>query len=400
MEDTTFSRRLHQILSEASMNFTVNLGNQIHAASKEDLLETSTVENHVFSPFNLQSALGMLLLGAAGETWKQIWINVFPGIGKISNHDTLFPGKYAHEGLQAITKKLTSGKNSTFRVGSRLYIQHDYTLLDPFVDNTEKCYSANATNVDFSSSESTRTEINNWVKEITMDTIPEIIQRGSLSQATRMVLVNAIYFYGTWKIPFMKDHTQKGPFRIPPNQVEVEVDMMQQTDSFLTCQPKGINARVLQMKYTDDKLSMVFILPDRDGGMLEVETAMQNFNLTDCLMSGSVNEIMVKIPKFEIKTRYDMKKVLTEMGMEDMFTSAADFSRISTEPVLVSEVIHEAFIKVDEEGSEASAATAIVLNRMNMPSGEFYCDHPFMFMIVENDFGTVLFTGKVSNPTI
>ena len=394
------------------MEFSLNLGNEII----KDTQKNMTGRNYVHSPFSLQSAIGMLLLGTKGETWNQIWSNVFPKIRYYDANpldDALLPeaknpGKYAHESLLSLTNSVVSNNNGLiFTVANRLYIQEELPILATYKKNTDSCYSASAENVDFELPE-TRNKINTWVMNKTKDKIEDLLPEDSLSEVTMAVLVNAIYFYGSWKYPFIRTNTTKEDFKIPEGYMKatassLQVDMMKQFGNFSTCYPRDIEARVLQMSYRGDTLSMLFILPEKVDGINDVTRNMTNFNFTECIKLKTPRPLDVEIPRFEITIDYQMKGILTGLGLKDMFDEdKADLTGISNSllhPLYVEEVYHKAFITVDEEGSEAAAATTIVINTHSAPPPAFICDHPFLFMIVENNYGTVLFMGRVFNPT-
>ena len=255
-----------------------------------------------------------------------------------------------------------------------------------------------------------RKEINDWVKEKTMGKIKDLIPSGSFNSETSLVLVNAIYFYGKWKSAFKASSTMKMAFVIPNTNSSdsehsryVDVDMMRQVAEFEHCRPKNIEAQVLKMPYEGGNLSMLLILPNKLDGLIAVVKNMSKFNYDDCFIQKSMkHKIDLEIPKFTIKAEYNMKEVLKSLGATYMFDKEnANFSGIAND-LWVEEVFHEAFIKVNEEGSEAAAATGVHGNvhpSMPLPPPiPFHCDRPFMFLIVENNYGTVLFYGTVSNP--
>ena len=385
-------------LAESTLKFTNNLKN----VSFKVLGENAGFKNTFGSPFSLQSALGLLLLGSKGKTKEQIFANVFPSFqGK--------PGAEAHRSILHLRKYISmpsnADNNSEFNIANRVYVQKEFKILPEFKEDTESCYLADAANVDFKQNpEKARLKINHWVKDQTREKIDELLPSGSLDPRTRVVLVNAIYFHGSWKYQFDTTNTKKANFIIlgensNATQSTVLVDMMNQTGNFTVCEPDGIDANVLQMNYTGDKLSMIIVLPHKSDGLPDVQNSMGRFNYNQCIKGQPVVETPILIPKFEIKSEYKMKDILSEIGIKDVFDeNASDLSGISKNASLyVDEVYHEAYIKVNEEGTEASAATGIVI-RVKSGLNEFYCTHPFMFMIVENKFGTILFEGNVMDP--
>ena len=396
-------REIEEELSDSSWKFTHDLTLAISTISDSSKL----CKNKVISTYSLQSAIGILLLGSKGETREQILDNVFPSFpGTGSNKRNIHP----HNAQQLLAARIDAGlmgKDNQFNVANRLYIQKKYEIISQFKNDTGSCYAANATNVDFSVP-NTRDEINEWVKEKTNDKITELLPGGSLGDDTRAVLVNALHFLGSWEYTFSANLTKKANFTLPNYCAEgnssknesshVEVDMISQYGNFTTCKPEGIDARVLQINYSGNELSMVIILPNNENGLIDVEMKMHTFDYQACMKGKMTEELRIYIPKFEIESDFELKKPLSEMGIKEVFNEEADLSGISLEkPLFLDEIYHSAFIKVSEEGTEAAAATGIVLNTKSRPK-TFRCDHPFYFMIVENEFGTVLFDGTVINP--
>ena len=400
-------REIEQELSVSSWKFSHDLTLAISTISDSSKL----CKNKVISTYSLQSAIGILLLGSKGVTREQILDNVFQSFADTGSNQRNI---HLHNALMFLTERLDKGlmgKENQFNVANRLYIQKKYEIISQFQNDTSNCYAANATNVDFSKP-STRDEINDWVKEKTNEKITELLPDGSLGDDTRAVLVNALHFLGSWEYTFSANLTKKANFTLPNYCAEgnssknesshVEVDMMSQYGNFTTCKPEGIDARVLQMKYSGNELSMVIILPNKDNGLIDVEMKMHTFDYQACMKGKMIEELRIYIPKFEIESDFELRKPLTEMGIKEVFNEEADLSGISLErPLFVDEIYHSAFIKVSEEGTEAGAATGIVVNTKSRPTYEtFRCDHPFYFMIVENEFGTVLFDGTVINPAL
>ena len=395
-------------LAESTVTFTNNLND---AALKVFGEKAEKRLNLFSSPFSLQSALGMLSLGSKGKTREQILRNLFPSFQQEEDPSDpeVIPEEDAHRSILHLTNRIFMQSNTVkFNIANRVYLENDFNILSEFKDDTAMCYLAEAANVDFKQNpEKTRIEINDWVKNQTMDKIDKLLPKGSLTSNTRFVLVNAIYFFGTWKYQFDTRNTTKVGFTIlgessNASPSTVEVDMMSQTGNFTYCEPRGIDAKVLQMNYAGDKLSMIIVLPDKSDGVHEVHENMGEFNYSECIKGFRgmrVTEIPIQIPKFEIKSEYKMKEVLSEMGIKDVFNEKSNLSGISKGTSLaVDEVYHQAYIKVNEEGTEAAAATAVGGVVMSAKP-KFFCTHPFMFMIVENKFGTILFEGKVMDPT-
>ena len=358
------------------------------------------VRNQFCAPFSLQTAIGMLLLGSKGITRSQIRNLTFSGF---NSSKLVAP----HRSLLYLTKEVSKPYKAgtdydTMNVANRIYIQNGLGVDQKFVYETERCYASDAGDIDFGKSDEARNTINSWAEEKTMGKIEELLPKGSISPNTKLVMVNAIYFYGSWKHQFNASLTKKRDFHIMSNGTKektVKVDMMSQWGNFKFCRLDGINAEILKLDYTEERLSMLIILPDKKDGLSEVFT--EKFDYKKCFEKNLTRHAKIFIPKFEIKVDYPMKKILSEAGMKDVFVqSKADLSGIAKDGQLfVDEIYHQTFISVNEKGTEAAAATGTVMLTKSRPK-TFECDHPFLFRIVENQFGNVLFEGSVSNPRV
>jgi len=371
--------------------------------------------NQFWSPFNAMSSIGMLLLGSEGTTKSQIQEIAFSAW--IPNDKSL---KESQESLLQLTEEISKPYktgNDTISVAYRLYIQNNFKVAPKFVEKTKKYYNADAKNIDFKRSEETRNTINRWVEEKTKNKIKNLLPKDSLTSDTRLVSINAIYFLGTWKYQFNSSLTKKRNFYIPktwdnantnftqPNRPTkpktIKVDMMYAESKFEFCRLDGVKAEMLKLDYADERLSMFIILPDEVDGAPRVLKNYSDFNHENCKEQLRPIEAEILIPKFEIEAEYKMKRTVTKMGMNDLFTpNKANLSGISKQGQLyVDEIYHKAFIKVDEDGTEAAAASGAVIN-MESLGKYFNANHPFLFKIVENKFGNVVFEGYLVNPSI
>ena len=371
--------------------------------------------NQFWSPFNAMSSIGMLLLGSEGTTKSQIQEIAFSAW--IPNDKSL---KESQQSLLQLTEEISKPYktgNDTISVARRLYIQNNFKVAPKFIEKTKKYYNSDAKNIDFKRSEETRNTINRWVEEKTKNKIKDLLPKDSLTSDTRLVLINAIYFLGTWKYQFNSSLTKKRDFYIPktwnngktnftqPNKSTkpkiVKVDMMYGDSTFKFCRLDGVKAEMLKLDYADERLSMFIILPDEVDGAPMVLKNYSDFNHENCKEQLRPTVAKILIPKFEIETEYKMKRTVTEMGMNNLFTpKKANLSGISKQGQLhVDEVYHKAFIKVDEDGTEAAAASGSVIN-MESSGKYFNANRPFLFKIVEKKFGNVVFEGFVADPSI
>ncbi|MCK4339529.1 MAG: serpin family protein, partial [Candidatus Cloacimonetes bacterium] len=247
--------------------------------------------------------------------------------------------------------------------------------------------------------EDARNQINEWVEQKTKDKIKELIKPGILDPLTRLVLVNAIYFKGKWEKEFEKKLTKDTPFWLTPED-SIHCPMMQQKGSFNYCENDSL--QILELPYLGDDLSMIVLLPREVDGLKKLENCLTIDNLNKW-MNVSYQEIKVYLPKFKITSGFSLGKTLYDMGMTDAFIPyKADFSGMNgSKELFISKVIHKAFVDVNEEGTEAAAATAVVMLKAVAPKQPivFRADHPFVFLIRDNHSGSVLFLGRMVDPT-
>jgi serpin B len=244
------------------------------------------------------------------------------------------------------------------------------------------------------------------VEEQTNDKIKDLIPQGTIDALTRLVLTNAIYFKGKWALQFDAKNTKKDDFKVSPGET-VKVDMMEQTGKdakFNYAETENLQA--LEMPYKGNELSMLVLLPKEDS-IKPLEESLSVEKIGELRKQLVEQRIDVYFPKFTFETKYFMVPALTEMGMPTAFspptpTGGADFTGMTAKKELfITNVIHQAFVKVDEEGTEAAAATAVIVGvtSMPLPPKEFRADHPFIFIIQEKKTGSILFIGKVADPT-
>ena len=354
-------------------------------------------KNIFFSPYSISSALAITYEGARGTPADEIG-----SVLHLPQNETLRRTGFA--GLDAI---LNNGdENYTLRTANALWAEETYPFLPGYVDTAARWYSANVTNLDFiTDSEASRQTINRWVEEKTEDKIRDLLPAGSIDPMTRLVITNAIYFKGTWVKQFDPDETTEEEFRISSDEA-VQVPMMHRPDDdaiYGYVEPETL--QVLRMPYAHadgTELSMLVLLP-REDNLTAVEEALDPETLSGIRDSMIDQRVRVVFPKFTLETTYSLPRLLAAMGMPTAFTDAADFSGMDgTEDLLISDVVHKAFVDVNEEGTEAAAATGVVMNVASAPMEDrtpvFRADHPFVFLIVEEDSGTILFAGRVVNP--
>jgi serpin B len=351
--------------------------------------------NLFFSPYSISTALAMTYAGARGETEQQMAAVLHFTLEQESLHPA-FSSLTDH--FQGIQKKGEVALN----IANALWIQEDFELLKPFLKITEKYYGASPFQVNFKEAyERVRIEINGWVEKQTKDKIKDLLPPGILSELTRLVLTNAIYFKGNWALQFEKELTQDEPFWMTPDK-EIMTSMMHQKASFNYGETDTL--QILEMPYAGEDLSMIILLSKEKNGLPDFERRLNIENMMTWTSQASYQEVDVYVPKFKITSQFTLSATLQAMGMTDAFSGNADFSGMEPSKQLsITEVIHKAFVEVNEEGTEAAAATGVVVEltsvREPQPVPVFKADHPFVFFIRDNHSKSMLFLGRVVNPS-
>lgn len=353
--------------------------------------------NLFFSPYSIESALAMTYGGARGKTADQM--------AKVLRFDV--EAAKLHPAFGALAEKLNTsgqvGKERVFDlvVANALWGQKGYPFQQPFQELVKANYGAGLNDVDFvQATEEARKTINQWVEKQTKDKIKDLLAPGVLTPDTRLVLTNAIYFKSKWEKQFRKEQTKDLPFHLSAEK-SVDVPMMNQTQTTGFAEVDG--CQVVEMPYSSRRLSMLVVLPTKVDGLAEVEKAITPEKLAQWQAAFRRAAVDLSLPKFHIEAQFSLAPVLGGMGMPDAFSGAADFSGIATlEKLSISAVIHKAYVDVDEQGTEAAAATAVIMGRtaaMQPPEKvTFKADHPFLFVIRHNESGAILFIGRVANP--
>ncbi len=348
--------------------------------------------NLFFSPYSISSAFAMTLEGAKGQTADEInTVFHFP------EYDIIRPNYAAI--YNDINREVSDYE---LRTGNALWVQEDYPFLKDYMETVEKYYGGKAANLDFfKEAEKSRQTINSFIEEQTNHKIRDLIPPGTLDQETAMVLTNAIYFKGSWVWQFDKSKTTESRFKVTPTSTVKAPMMILDNDKTDFSYADLGHLQILELPYRGDDISMLIILPNETLG--DVEPLLNAESLEEWKSEMEMTKLdAIYMPRFEFETKYFMVDTLTSMGMQAPFNlPGADFSGMDgTENLFISDVIHQAYIKVDEEGTEAAAATALVMLSKGMPRNVFRADHPFVFIIQEKDTGNILFMGRVVNPNL
>jgi serpin B len=352
--------------------------------------------NLFLSPYSISSALAMTYAGARGQTADEMAATLkFPA-------DWLAQADRIHAAFARLNADLNAeGKPYELTVANRLWGQTGYGFLPTFLGLLGKHYGAGLEEVDFArNTEGARKTINTWVEKQTRDKIKDLIPPGGVQPLTRLVLTNAIYFNGTWMHQFEKKRTKDAPFTLGPFRT-ITVPTMNQTEHFRHADCGTF--QMLEMPYKGNELAMAVLLPKQADGLPALEGRLSAAMLAERLRSLKHENVRLYLPRFTMTWRVLLAGVLKTMGMPLAFNaSKADFTAMNggVEPLWIDEVIHKAFVDVNEEGTEAAAATAVVMVGAGRPREPviFRADHPFLFLIRDTRSGAVLFMGRVVNP--
>ena len=395
-EDNLTVAVTHPISDEQAVTELVRGNNEFALDLYEEVCKVQESDNIFFSPYSISSALGMTCDGARGQTAVDMALVLRFTI----------PAEAVNRAFRSLTETLSSGDLSgaesgdpfTLSISNGLWVQNGFNLLDEYVAEVTRYYSAAVRNLDFINDlEGSRETINEWVAESTLNKILDLIPPGVLKEDTRVVLTNAVYFKASWRNQFDEYFTEDAPFFLTGGST-IEVPMMNQTDYFNFISTEGCSA--IELDYAAGNASMLVLLPDGD-----IQEFQQDFDadmLETIRRRLSSCNVSLSMPKFEFSRSMQLSQILKTLGMESAFGSDADFSGFTGSPDLfISEVLHKAFVKVDEEGTEAAAATAVVMGLTAMPAQpvEMNINRPFMFFILDRKTGSIVFMGRVMDPT-
>jgi len=357
--------------------------------------------NFLYSPYSISLALAMTYAGARGETENQM----------AQTLQFTLPRELLHSAFNRLDLILASRsapdeweetEGFKLNIANSIWGQNGYKFKPEFLDILANNYGAGIRLTDFATApDEARVTINKWVEEQTEDRIKDLLAPGTVDVLTRMILVNAIYFNAAWAFPFEEDYTEDD-FFYPLDDDPVEVPMMYQTERFKINIEDGCSS--IQLPYERRELGMVIMMPD-EGRFEEFEDSLDVEKVQDILNGLSSWEVRLTMPKFTYESGFNLKDALSAMGMPAAFEPYnADFSGMDgMRDLYISDVIHKAFIKVDEEGTEAAAATAVMMEMTSAEMDEpepilLSIDRPFIYLIRDIRTGSILFVGRVLNP--
>lgn len=375
-----------EILSDGNNTFALDLYKALKGSEG----------NLFYSPYSISSALAMTYAGARGETEKQMSDTL---------HFTLSQERL-HPAFNSVSLALASRGQETevqdkqgfiLKNTNALWGEKGYKFLPSFLDILAENYGAGLKTLDFlHATEESRLTINNWVSEQTEKRIQDLLPQGSIMPQTRLVLTNAVYFKANWFYQFDENNTSDGQFNLLSDS-KITVPMMKQTEHFNYTD--GIGYQAVELPYRGQKLSMIILLPNQ-GRFAAFEDSLKYSQLQKIIGNLQSKRVALTMPKFNFTSDFKLGQTLAAMGMPIAFSGDADFSGMTGEEELwISDVIHKAFVAVDENGTEAAAATAVMMVGA-APGGpvEFTMDRPFIFLIRDMETNTILFIGRALNP--
>lgn len=358
-------------------DFALELYKQVIANEKK---------NVVISPFSISTCLSFAAMGAGGLTAEEMFT--------VLKYDPAQKSSVA-ENYGNIMANLDG--NKSLKIANKMYIMENYSVKSNFHEIAKNSFRSEAESVNFGDNTATAKKINTWVEQKTNDKIKDLISSDSLDDYTRLVLVNAIHFKGTWTHQFNPESTRPMAFWISATE-SVDVPMMNTKKHFKHGVFDDLGLAALELTYSDSDVSMLILLPHERDGLAKLEENLLNIDISDMLGKMHSQEVEVFLPKFKIEFDLDLKETLEKLGMGTMFSDSADFSELleQNEPLKVSKVVHKAFIEVNEEGAEAAAATGmIMMMRCMIIHPYFTVDHPFLYILKQND--QMIFVGRMNH---
>jgi len=367
---------------EANNAFALDLFRQLVAEAKG--------ANVFFSPFSVESALGMTAAGARGTTADEMAAVLHLAAA----------GPDPHAALGGLARALAGAKleGGELKIANALWGQRGFGFQQAFLELTSSRYGGGLREVDFAAAgEESRREINAWVAGQTAQRIKELLAQGDVGPGTLLVLTNAIYFKGLWAAKFDPQATRPGAFRLASGQT-AEVPLMTQVSRFSHAQPTP-ELQIVELPYQGGELAMVVLLPKGDAA--ELAAGLEPAVLAGWLASlGDPEKVEVILPKWKLAYRVELAEVLAALGMRAAFGAGADFSGMggAAGALSISKVIHQADLEVDEEGTVAAAATAVVMRKAVEMPPVFRADRPFVYLLRHRPTGAILFLGLLSDP--
>lgn len=349
-----------------------------------------TAGNLFVSGTSLRSALGITYLGARGQTAREM------ATALALPRDASAAAAHAKE--ENAAWQAARGK-AELVVANRVWIDKTVSLDARYAAMADDAYGAAPAPLDFKTKpEEGRRAINAWVAEKTKDKIVDLIPNGAIEKSSRVIVTNAIYFKDRWALPFSKSETKNEPFEIAPSKSKT-VPMMHALDSY--AYGETADAKVLEIHYEGSSIAMMIVLPNDRAGLSKIEEKLDAATYDSWTKALKHRRVQLSLPKWTFTSGGPMTAPLRELGMVAAFTTRADFAGIAPEKIQIDQVVQKTYVAVDENGTEAAAASGVLMRTTSLPLGgpaEFKADHPFLFFLHDGKKGTILFAGRVSDP--
>ncbi|OWF49040.1 Leukocyte elastase inhibitor [Mizuhopecten yessoensis] len=350
--------------------------------------------NAVISPYSVSAAMMLSMLGTEGTSRRQIMEAL-----RLSD----VPTGNIHEEYRKLHTELNKTGSDVLSIANRIFSKKGLQLKADYTENSKLYYGSEMELLNFGGDpEGSRKTINAWVEAQTNNRIQDLIPAGTISGLSLIILANAIYFKGSWETKFPPAATAKRDFRVSLTEA-VNVDMMQASEQNIPFGwSKKYDCTAVELAYQGKYRTMVIILPNSVDGLSNIDENISLTMITEIIKEMRQQKVEVALPKFKIEAKFDLKSVLSKLGIRDVFSAKdADLSGMFDSPPMdahISDVVHKAFVEVNEEGTEAAAATGVMIRMMSMPL-QFVADRPFLFVIRDVTSGTILFIGKFVRPS-
>ncbi len=372
--------------NDAVNSFALNFLSELH----------NDIEGNIFiSPYSIFTALSMTYEGARNITAEEM-----KNVLNIKQDNESF-----HNYMRGLYEYLNENSEYNISTANALWVRENFKLLQDYVNIIQTYYGGESTEVDFSNPDQAAEIINSWVENQTNNLIKDLVKPSAINPAlTMLILTNAIYFKGLWQIQFDEVNTTDREFEISDsNKIDVPtMSLIGKEDRFNYTETDDL--QILELPYKGDEMSMIILLPKEGIDLNYIINSINEENFSQWIDIMGRRKVDIYLPKFKFETSYKLNDYLVALGMENAFSGQADFSGIDgKKDLFIDSVVHKAFIEVNEEGTEAAAATAVIMNLKAGPDdGDsrvyFDCDHPFIFLIQHKDTKTIVFSGVVNNP--
>ncbi|XP_036397789.1 protein Z-dependent protease inhibitor [Megalops cyprinoides] len=368
-------------LTTENIDFAMNLYRRI--SSHHD-------NNIFFSPLCMSTSLAMLSTGARGTTRAEIIRGLNLARLERDGQPELIP-----ELFQQLRENYTQGGELQLNQATGLFVHRTFQVEKTFSEQAKTFFKAEAFNVDFTNQQASKTTINEYIKSRTGDKVTEVVS--DIDPMTQLMLINTIFFQGKWELPFNPSNTEDDRFYVDKYNI-VQVPMMFREDKYYQGSDDFLNARVLRLPYHGDA-AMLILLPNKDVDYTTIDDEINAKRFLGWVNQLKLTKLEVQMPKFKMEQSYPMHKILPHLGIARVFNNMANLSGLSTEQDLkVSEVLHKAVIEVDEKGTTAAAATVTGITGYSLPT-RFIINRPFFFFIYQETTNSLLFMGRVIDPT-